>query len=124
MIAADTSSFVAYFQGENNADANAVATAIGDGSLCLPPVVICELLSDPKAGAAIAPLVATIAQLEPTDGYWERAALIRRTILSLGLKARLGDALAAQSCIDHNVKLIARDKDFRHFAKHCGLELA
>lgn len=124
MIAADTSSFIAFFQGEKSADANAVAAAIDDGSLCLPPVVVCELLSDHKAGAALTPLVAKIAQLEATDGYWERAALARRTILALGFKARLGDALTAQSCIDHNVKLIARDKDFRHFAKHCGLVLA
>jgi predicted nucleic acid-binding protein len=36
----------------------------------------------------------------------------------------LGDALIAQSCIDHDVPLITRDTDFRHFAKHCGLKLA
>jgi predicted nucleic acid-binding protein len=40
------------------------------------------------------------------------------------LLARLLDALIAQSCIDHDVMLIARDDDFRHFAKHCGLKLA
>lgn len=124
MIAADTSSFIAFFQGENQADAKAVAAAIDDGSLCLPPVVICELLSDPKAGATLAPLVARVTQLDLTDGYWERAAHARRTVIALGFKARLGDALTAQSCIDHNVRLIARDKDFRHFAKHCGLLLA
>jgi predicted nucleic acid-binding protein len=26
--------------------------------------------------------------------------------------------------IDHDVPLITRDGDFRHFAKHCGLKLA
>jgi predicted nucleic acid-binding protein len=36
----------------------------------------------------------------------------------------LADALIAQSCIDHEISLIARDGDFRHFAKHCGLKLA
>jgi hypothetical protein len=30
----------------------------------------------------------------------------------------------AQSCIDADVKLITRDRDFRHFATHCGLKLA
>jgi predicted nucleic acid-binding protein len=124
MIAADTSSVIAYVQGDNQADAKAVAAAIDDGSLCLPPVVVCELLSDPKAGAALGPLVANMTQLAVTDGYWKRAALARRTVIALGFKARLGDALTAQSCIDHNVRLIARDKDFRHFAKHCGLILA
>lgn len=124
MIAADTSSFIAFVQGENQLDARAVAAAIDEGSLCLPPVVICELLSDPKAGAVIAPIVANLTRLELAAGYWDRAAHARRTVLALGFKARLGDALTAQSCIDHNVRLIARDKDFRHFAKHCGLLLA
>jgi predicted nucleic acid-binding protein len=36
----------------------------------------------------------------------------------------LPDTLIAQSCIDHDVALIARDEDFRHFAEHCGLRLA
>ena len=41
-----------------------------------------------------------------------------------GLKARLADALVAQSCIDHGVSLIARDADFRHFARFGRLVLA
>jgi predicted nucleic acid-binding protein len=40
------------------------------------------------------------------------------------LKAKVADALIAQSCIDHDVALITRDRGFRHFAKHCGLRLA
>jgi predicted nucleic acid-binding protein len=40
------------------------------------------------------------------------------------LKAKVADTLIAQSCIDHDVALITRDGDFRHFAKHCGLKLA
>jgi predicted nucleic acid-binding protein len=40
------------------------------------------------------------------------------------LRARLPDALIAQSCIDHDVALITRDRDFRYFAKYCGLRLA
>jgi hypothetical protein len=40
------------------------------------------------------------------------------------LKARLPDALIAQSCIDHDVALITRDVDFQKYADHCGLKLA
>jgi hypothetical protein len=40
-----------------------------------------------------------------------------------GLRAKTADALIAQSCIDHDVALIARDRDFRHFVRHCGLKL-
>lgn len=56
--------------------------------------------------------------------YWERAASTRHKLLSMRLKARLPDALIAQSCIDHDVALITRDVDFQKYADHCGLKLA
>lgn len=124
MIAADTSSFVAYFQGAKDADVLALQAALNDGHLCLPAVVVTELLSDYKAGAVIETLISAVPRLDPSRGYWERAGQARRQLLARGYKARLGDALTAQACIDHNVPLITRDKDFRHFAKHCGLVLA
>lgn len=39
-------------------------------------------------------------------------------------RARLADALVAQSCIYHGVRLVTRDADFRHFARLGGLHLA
>jgi predicted nucleic acid-binding protein len=35
----------------------------------------------------------------------------------------MGDVLVAQSCLDHKVPLITRDRDFRHFARLAGLKL-
>jgi predicted nucleic acid-binding protein len=35
----------------------------------------------------------------------------------------LGDALVAQSCIDEDVPLLTRDRDFRAFAQAAGLNL-
>jgi predicted nucleic acid-binding protein len=43
--------------------------------------------------------------------------------LARGIKAPLADALICQSCLDHDAALITRDRDFRPFAKHCGLKL-
>lgn len=124
MLAADTSSVIAYLEGDNAPDAEAVKLAIDQDRLCLPGVVIAELISDHRAGGTIAMFIADLPLLRATDGYWERAGHSRRKLLSLGHKARIGDALAAQACIDHKVPLIARDRDFRHFVKHCGLVLA
>jgi predicted nucleic acid-binding protein len=62
--------------------------------------------------------------LDVLPDYWIRAAANRATLMSRKLRARLADALIAQSCIDHDIALITRDGDFRHFAKHCGLKLA
>jgi predicted nucleic acid-binding protein len=57
-------------------------------------------------------------------GFWERTGLLRSKILKRGLRGRLADTLIAQSCIDHGVPLLTRDRDFRHFAKYGALRLA
>jgi predicted nucleic acid-binding protein len=36
-------------------------------------------------------------------------------VIGAGFKAKLADTLIAQSCLDHDVPLITRDGDFRHF---------
>jgi predicted nucleic acid-binding protein len=87
------------------------------------PVVLTELLSDPRLPARVAALLKGLPMLEVTDGYWERAGILRSEVLSRKLKARLADALIAQSCLDHDVSLVSRDDDFRHFAAARDLAL-
>jgi predicted nucleic acid-binding protein len=124
MIATDTSALVDYLKGETGADLELLDAAILNGQLRLPPVVITEILSDETSSKTLSELLPDILTLELTDGYWERAGVMRCLLHKKGLKAAVADTLVAQSCIDHDVTLIARDSDFRHFAKHCGLKLA
>jgi hypothetical protein len=65
-------------------------------------------------------LISTVGRESMSSG--SRAP--RRVVLRKGCKARVGNALIAQSCIDHDIALITRDRDFRHFVAHCGLKLA
>jgi predicted nucleic acid-binding protein len=126
MIAADSSSLSAYFQGIERRDTTLIDAAFAAGDLRLPPAVLTELLSDPSPThrADFEQVLSGIGILAITIGYWHRAGLARRKILSLKLKCRTADALIAQSCMDHGVSLVAHDPDFRHFEKHCGLKLA
>jgi hypothetical protein len=124
MIAVDTSSLVAYLNGMSGVDAERLATALAAGDLVIPPIVLTEILSDPVSSTAIEAQIQQLPMLEIRDGYWIRAGDARRIVLRKGFKARVGDALIAQSCIDHDVALITRDRDFRHFVAHCGLKLA
>jgi predicted nucleic acid-binding protein len=124
MMAADTSSLMAFLGGGRGPDVDLVRDAMRAGQLVLPPVVITELLSDPGAAQLLDDQLPAVGALDVKDGYWERAGHARRTLGQRGLKAKVADALIAQSCIDHDVALITRDRDFRHFAKHCGLKLA
>jgi predicted nucleic acid-binding protein len=124
MIAVDSSSLVAYFAGDQGEDVDKLTAALMGGDLVLPPVVVTEVLTDPSAARALDAEISELTTLEVLDGYWVRAGHMRRLLRTLRLKAKVADALIAQSCIDHNVALITRDHDFRHFARHCGLKLA
>ena len=123
MIDLDTSSLIAYQAGERAPDTEAADAAIEHRAAVLPPVVLAELLSAPNLSEAMRETFVELPLLDVLDGYWERAGRLRGRLHARGLKARLADALIAQSCIDHRIGLITRDRDFRHFAKHGGLRL-
>jgi hypothetical protein len=123
VIALDTSSLIAYLAGEHAADTDAADAAIEHSAAVLPPVVLAELLSAPNLSDAVRETLVELPLLDVLDGYWERAGRLRGRLHARGLKARLADALIAQSCIDHRIGLITRDRDFRHFAKHGGLRI-
>lgn len=124
MIAADTSALSALLGGDGGKDVELLAEALARGDIRLPPVVLTEILSDPATVDVLAPLLLELELLDVAEGYWRRAGGNRAKLKARGLKAKVADALIAQSCIDHDVPLITRDQDFRHFAKHCGLKLA
>jgi hypothetical protein len=123
MIALDTSSLAAYLSNETGGDVDAVEVALAERQACLPPAVLAELLSDPKLPAKTAALFKALPQLPVTDGYWERVGALRADVIARGRKARLADALIAQSCLDHEVPLITRDADFRNFSRVRDLQL-
>ena len=124
MIAADSSSLIAYLQGEAGADIDRIERAIADGDLIIAPPVVTEL----RAGAVPNPdldvMLDHTPRLEIDHGVWDRAGRNRRLLIEKGLRARFADALVAQCCIDADVPLIARDRDYRHFERWCGLKLA
>jgi len=80
-------------------------------------------LSDPRLPEAVAEFLQALPILEIQDGYWRRAGRLRSKVLSKGRRARLADTLIAQSCLDHDMPIIVRDRDFRSFAVFAGLKL-
>ncbi len=102
MIAVDTSSFVAFLSGASGKDVDAVDLALSHHQAALPPVVVSELLSDPKLPALVKDTLKPIPRLEILEGYWERAGFLRASVLARGHRAPLADTLIAQSCLDHD----------------------
>ena len=123
MIAVDSSSWIAYLAGDRGTDTEMVETALAESQVCLPPVVLTEILSETKLPKHVRALFRQIPLLAVSEGYWERTGGLRAKAISKGRKASLADALIAQSCLDHDTPLITRDTDFRSFALVSGLKL-
>ncbi|HVI07406.1 MAG TPA: PIN domain-containing protein [Candidatus Binatia bacterium] len=123
MVAADTSTWIAFLEGDVASDTRLLDGALEDRQVVMLPVVLTELLSDPLLPADVAETLTQIPLVEIEPGYWQRAGRLRAKVLSRRRKARLGDALIAQSCIDRGLALITRDSDFRAFVDSAGLEI-
>lgn len=123
MIALDTSSLIAYLGGSDGGDVDAVEVAFEQRQGVLPPVVLSEMLSEPRLSGELREWLLQLPLLEVGEGYWKRAGRLRSLVLGKGRRAPLADALIAQSCLDHNAPLITRDADFSAFARWAGLRL-
>jgi predicted nucleic acid-binding protein len=123
MIAADTSTWVAFLEGVAGEDAQLLDRALEDRQVLMSPVVLTELLSDPKLPSSVAQTLSEVPRIEIAPEYWQRAGALRAKVLAKRRKARLGDALIAQSCMDRGIPLLTRDRDFRAFAEAAGLNL-
>jgi len=123
MIAADTSTWIAFLEGDGGEDAELLDRALQDRQVLMAPVVLTELLSDPKFSSEVSQTLSELPLIEVTHDYWQRAGELRAKVLAMRQKARLRDALIAQSCIDRGIPLLTRDRDFRAFADAAGLDL-
>jgi predicted nucleic acid-binding protein len=123
MIAADTSTWVAFLQGDAGRDTDLLDRALADRQVLMPPAVLTELLSDPKLASEVSLNLLALPLIEVGPDYWHRAGVLRSKVIARRRKARLGDALIAQSCLDAGIALITRDRDFLAFAEAARRDL-
>jgi predicted nucleic acid-binding protein len=123
MIAADTSTWIAFFEGDRGEDVQFLDKALTDRQVLMVPAVLTALLTDSQLPLSTAESLKELPLLQIESGYWHRAGELRAKVLAMGRRARLGDALIAQSCLDHRIALLTRDRDFRGFAETVGLTL-
>jgi hypothetical protein len=124
VIAVDTSTWIAFLQGDEGEDVELLDRALRDRQVLMAPVVLTEILSDPKLTPEVSRRLVELPLIDVHPGFWERAGELRAAVLAKGRKARLGDALIAQCCIDREIPLLTRDRDFRAFAQAAQLNLA
>ncbi len=121
MIAADTSTWISFFEGRQGDDVLALTRALHSRLVVMPPPVLTELLSDPELSSSVAQTLLELPLVALKDGFWHRAGKLRAKALAGKRKARPGDALIAQCCIDADIALITRDRDFKAFSEHLNL---
>lgn len=124
MIAFDSSTVVAFLEGEKSPDTHAFAHAVENRFAVFPPVVLTELFSSQSLTGEMRAMLLDIPLLESKPGFWQRAGELRKKARATGRRARLGDSLIAQACLDAGVGLITRDKDFHTFTLAAGLNLS
>ena len=124
MLCLDTSSLIAYLQGDSGADVDLIDRALVDQVGAVSPVTVAELLSDPGLSSTLKHTILELPILQILEGFWERAGLLRAKVIRSGRRANLADTLIAQSCLDHHATLVTRDRDFRVFVSMAGLRVA
>ncbi|MFB3071303.1 MAG: type II toxin-antitoxin system VapC family toxin [Nitrospirales bacterium] len=123
MLCIDTSAMIAFLEGKTGRDVELVDQALLDQVGAFSPVAVTELLSDPKLPPSVKNIILEIPVLPITEGFWERAGLLRAKLIHRKHKAKLADTLIAQTCLDHQVPLVTRDNDFTHFTKISALKV-
>ncbi len=123
MIAVDTSTWIAFLQGDGGEDVELLDRALQDRQVLMVPAVLTEVLSDPKLSSEVSETLSELPLIDVLPGYWHRAGELRSKVLAKRRKARLGDSLIAQTCLDRGIPLLTRDRDFRAFADAAGLDL-
>lgn len=123
MIVADTSTWIAFFHGEAGEDVVLLDRSLADRQVLMSPPVLTELLSDPGISFEVSKVLSDLPLIDIQAGFWNRAGALRASVLAKRRKARLGDALIAQSCLDAGIPLLTRDRDFRAFVEAASLDL-
>src|SRR5258708_13284536 len=102
MIAADTSTWIAYLEGAPGPDTQLLDQALADHRLLMIPPVFTELLSDPLLSPAVLQQLVDVPMIHVEPGYWQRPALLRPKALSNPRKAPLGDPLIPHTSPSRN----------------------
>jgi predicted nucleic acid-binding protein len=131
VILVDTGVWIDYFNGHGSPSSLALTRLIDEGqtgSLLIGDLILLELLQgfrSEREATATRDALQHISVIE-LGGIARAvsAAANYRLLRSRGITVRTTiDCLIATFCIEEDVELLQRDRDFRPFAEHLGLRL-
>jgi hypothetical protein len=77
MIAVDTSTWIAFLQGDSDRDADLLDRALQGRQALMVPVVLTEILSDPKLSSEVSQTLSELPLIQIGPDYWQRASKLR-----------------------------------------------
>ena len=108
-------------------EVGALIQAIDSGqTIVTTGLVLQELLqgfSGPKARSQILDRFSAVPLLMPDREDHIRAAELRNRCRRNGVQVGTIDALLAQLCIRHDLRMLTTDGDFQHVSEHCALRV-
>ncbi|MBV8379454.1 MAG: PIN domain-containing protein [Paucibacter sp.] len=130
MLVVDSSVWIDHFNDMHNAACAALrqALAAGDAELCVPDLVLFEVMRGIRFESERRRVSRTFGELTTIElGGHEnvmQAADHYRQLRRLGRTVRSSiDMLLASWCLTHDHVLLQRDRDFLPYAEHLGLRL-
>lgn len=128
MVIVDTTVWINYLAGADNAETVWLDRELGRQRIGLTDLILCELLQGLRTDAESNRLLRKLAAFEihPTGGQELAIAAARnyRLLRSRGITVRKTiRCLIATFCIERQHRLLHRDRDFSAFEQHLGLQV-
>ena len=128
MIFTDTSVWIDFFADQPTSEVKSLVSILeSEESICFTGLVIQEIFQGVKSEKkreiieiGFAPLI----EIFPNRETYKLAAELYRVSRSKGHQIRSSvDCLIAACCIEHNLELLAKDRDFKYIAQISNLKL-
>jgi len=126
MILVDTSVWIDYFNGIDNACSDALDIALEDGIVAIGDLILLEILQGFRSDSDYRKARSALAVLDQyalfARGMTVTCADNYRVLRKKGITIRkTADVIIATFCIENHLPLLFSDKDFIPFVIHLGL---
>ena len=129
MILVDTSVWIDYFNGAQNAHTDLLDSAIIEGSVAIGDLIFLEILQGIRNDQDYRKTKDTLLTLDQYEMFGKamaiRCAENYRALRKKGITIRkTADVIIATFCIEQDIPLLFLDRDFIPFVDHLGLRPA
>jgi predicted nucleic acid-binding protein len=126
MIVVDTSVWIDYFNNVVSPHSNTLDVALVEGNVAIGDIIFLEILQGFRSDKDYKSTKTQLLKLDQHEMFGHQMVVLcannYRSLRKKGITIRsTTDVLIATFCIENNLSLLFKDKDFIPFTKHLGL---